>query len=51
MLVTLLESTGRFKVKITEQFDGATKKSLESYDAVLINYDGKYYMTDPLAVF
>ena len=28
----LLEATGRFSVKITEEFDGATLKTLESYE-------------------
>ena len=41
MLKFLLESTGRFKVKITEEFTGCTSKTLEKYDLVLINYDGK----------
>jgi len=36
----LLESTGRFKVKITEEFRGATDETLAAYDLVLINYDG-----------
>ena len=41
MLRRTLESTGRFKVKITEEFKGATAETLEGYDAVLFNYDGK----------
>ena len=41
MLRRTLESTGRFKVKITEEFRGATAETLEGYDAVLLNYDGK----------
>jgi len=41
MLRMMLESTGRFKVKITEEFSGATPETLSSYDAVLINYDGR----------
>ena len=43
LLRRLLESTGRFKVKITEEFRGATGETLAPYDLVLINYDG-----DPL---
>lgn len=41
MLRRTLESTGRFKVKITEEFRGATAETLKGYDAVLLNYDGK----------
>lgn len=40
-LRTMLESTGRFEVKVTEEFDGATSKTLEKYDLVVLNYDGK----------
>lgn len=36
-----LESTGRFTVKITEEFRGATAETLTGYDAILLNYDGK----------
>lgn len=41
MLKRTLESTGRFQVKITEEFRGATAETLKGYDAVLFNYDGK----------
>ena len=51
MLRTLLESTGRFEVKITEEFHGATRRTLEGYDAVLINYDGKHRVTDQTDIF
>lgn len=37
----ILESTGRFTVKIIEEFNGSTKKTLEGYDLILLNYDGK----------
>ncbi|MCL2376982.1 MAG: ThuA domain-containing protein [Defluviitaleaceae bacterium] len=47
MLRAMLESTGRFRVKITEEFRGATAETLEGYDAVLINYDGKDDQTAP----
>ena len=46
-LRTLLESCGRFKVKITEEFSGATAETLEKYDAVLINYDGHDNLGEP----
>lgn len=41
MLKRALESTGRFEVRITEEFRGATSETVEDYDALLINYDGK----------
>ena len=47
MLRRVLESTGRFEVKITEEFRGATAETLEGYDAVLLNYDGKKDVTIP----
>lgn len=47
MLRRTLESTGRFKVKITEEFRGATAETIEGYDAILINYDGKESVTAP----
>ena len=40
MLRRMLESTGRFKVKITEEFRGASAETLAPYDLVLVNYDG-----------
>jgi type 1 glutamine amidotransferase len=36
----LLEATGRFTVRITEEFRGATRETLEPYDIVLLNYYG-----------
>ena len=51
MLRTLLESTGRFEVKLTEEFRGATKETLEGYDGVLINYDGKKMISDRTVTF
>lgn len=41
MIRYMLESTGRFKVNITEDFTGCTAETLANYDAVFINYDGK----------
>lgn len=48
LLRRMLEATGRFKVKITEEFRGATAETLASYDLVLINYDGKETVHDPV---
>jgi len=47
MLARMLESTGRFEVRITEEFRGATQETLASYDLVLINYDGKETVHHP----
>jgi len=47
MIRYMLESTGRFEVKITEEFKGATKETLEGYDGVFINYDGKENIENP----
>lgn len=42
MLRRMLESTGRFKVKITEEFRGATDETLAPYDLAILNYDGDF---------
>ena len=47
LLKLMLESTGKFQVKITEEFRGATAKTLEGYDLLLMNYDGKEWLSDP----
>jgi len=43
-LKELLEGTGRFQVRVTEEFRGATAATLEPYDLVILNYYGR---TDP----
>jgi len=40
ILCDRLEATGRFAVKITEEFHGATARTLDPYDVVLLNYYG-----------
>ena len=47
MLRRMLESTGKFEVKITESFKGSTAESLEDYDCVILNYDGKKNIPAP----
>lgn len=47
LLKLMLESTGKFEVKITEEFKGATARTLEDYDLILMNYDGKDWLSDP----
>ena len=41
MLRTVLQSTGLFNLKIIEEFNGATMATVEKYDVILLNYDGK----------
>jgi uncharacterized protein len=42
MLAELLRSTGRFDVRITEEFRGAGPETLEPYDLVVLNYFGRF---------
>ncbi|MDO4285252.1 MAG: ThuA domain-containing protein [Eubacteriales bacterium] len=51
LLKQMLESTGLFEVKITEEFKGATARTLEDYDLVLMNYDGKEWLSDPVFTY
>lgn len=44
-LISLLESTGRFRVRVTEDFRGCTEETLSHYDVVFLNYDGKEFIT------
>ncbi len=44
----MLEDTGRFEVHVTEEFRGATAATLKSYDAVLLNYTGRWFYSDPV---
>lgn len=38
VLKKLLEDTGRFEVRVTEEFRGAGAETLASYDVVVLNY-------------
>lgn len=42
-----LEDAGRFEVRVTEEFRGATDETLAPYDVVVINYHGKDRLLDP----
>ncbi|MBQ9412763.1 MAG: ThuA domain-containing protein [Oscillospiraceae bacterium] len=44
---TLLESTGRFDVKVTENFRGATMETVRGCDLLIYDYDGKDMPTHP----
>jgi uncharacterized protein len=41
-LKELLEGTGRFDVRVTEEFRGATSQTLGPYDLVILNYYGRH---------
>ena len=47
MLRRMLESTGKFEVKITEEFRGATAETVADYDCIVFNYDGKKNIPTP----
>ncbi|MFM2289952.1 MAG: hypothetical protein RL684_3095 [Pseudomonadota bacterium] len=47
ILRRMLEETGRFEVRVTEEFRGATDETLAPYDVVLINFHGKDRLLDP----
>jgi uncharacterized protein len=42
LLRRMLESTGRFSVRIAEEFRGASAETLSHYDLVILNYDGGF---------
>lgn len=46
LLRTQLQDTGRFDVRIIEDFRTATSATLEPYDVVLLNYLGRWNYTD-----
>ena len=41
LLSTLLEATGRFRVRVLEEFRGIGDELLDRFDVVLINYEGR----------
>lgn len=47
-LRNMLEETGRFAVRVTEEFRGATAATLEPYDVVLLNYCGRWFYDEPV---
>lgn len=46
VLRNMLEDTGRFAVRVTEEFRGACAATLEPYDVVLLNYCGRWFYSD-----
>jgi hypothetical protein len=41
LLTTLLEATGRFRVRVLEEFRGAGDELLDRFDVVLVMYEGR----------
>jgi hypothetical protein len=46
-LRNMLEDSGRFTVRVTEEFRGATQQTLAPYDVVLLNYCGRWFYDEP----
>lgn len=42
-----LQSTGRFDVRVTEDFDDGTLAMLKRYDVVILNYSSRWNYADP----
>ncbi|NBC36417.1 ThuA domain-containing protein [Novosphingobium sp. FSY-8] len=47
MLRTMMQDTGRFDVRVTEDFDHGDLATLKSYDVVLLNYSSRWNYADP----
>jgi len=43
----ILQDTGRFEVRVTEEFRGATAETLKPYNLVILNYLGRWNYDDP----
>ncbi|WP_219893006.1 ThuA domain-containing protein [Aquisediminimonas profunda] len=47
MLRTLMQDTGRFDVRVTEDFDYGSLVQLKAYDVVFLNYSSRWNYADP----
>jgi type 1 glutamine amidotransferase len=47
MLRTMMHDTGRFDVRVTEDFDNGDLATLKNYDVVLLNYSSRWNYADP----
>ncbi len=47
MLRTMMQDTGRFDVRVTEDFDNGELATLKNYDVVLLNYSSRWNYADP----
>jgi type 1 glutamine amidotransferase len=48
MLRTLMQDSGRFDVRVVEDFDHGSLAMLEAYDVVLLNYSSRWNYADPV---
>lgn len=48
MLRTLMQDSGRFDVRIVEDFDHGALAMLKNYDVVLLNYSSRWNYADPV---
>lgn len=46
LLRTMMQDTGRFDVRVTEDFDHGTLAMLKAYDVVLLNYSSRWVYDD-----
>jgi uncharacterized protein len=46
-LRTILQDTGRFDVRVIEDFDSGTLEMLKDYDVVFLNYSSRWNYADP----
>ena len=47
LLRSILTKSGKFEVKICEEPRGLTDETLKDYDVILVNYEGRFRLTDP----
>lgn len=47
LLTTVLEATGRFRVRVLEEFRGIGDELIDRFDVILINYEGRRNYFDP----
>lgn len=47
MLRTLMQDTGKFDVRVAEDFDHGNLATLKAYDVVLLNYSSRWNYADP----
>lgn len=47
LLRTMMHDTGRFDVRVTEDFDHGSLAMLKAYDVVLLNYSSRWNYADP----
>jgi type 1 glutamine amidotransferase len=48
LLRTLMQGSGRFDLRVVEDFDHGTLATLKAYDVVLLNYSSRWNYADPV---